>query len=293
MTERYLTRILRPRRLQRDSMSRERPSPLVVGAGLVVLTTLVFAVFGPLIAPTDPNATDLSIGVSPPVPGHPLGTDALGRDVLSRLIVGARTALAGPVLVAIGAMIIGSVIGVVAGYMGGRIDGVVMRWAELMYALPALLIVLVVVGIIGGGYVTAVALYIILIAPFDARIVRGATLEQKPRAYVEAARGLGLPRRQIMLAHIWPNVAPVELANAFLTIAWGITAFASLSYLGLGVDPGTPDWGRMLSDGRRLLTENPLAALVPGIALVLLAASMDLLGNAFFDWYTKRRGQRP
>jgi peptide/nickel transport system permease protein len=282
---------MRPGRLGLASTPRRRPSLLLIAAGLVVLITLVLAVFGEVLAPMNPNLPDLRIGVSPPIPGHPLGTDALGRDVLSRMIVGARTALIGPILVAVGAMVLGSAIGVVAGYMGGRIDGAVMRWAEFMFALPALLVVLVVVGIIGGGYVTAIVLYIVLIAPFDARIVRGATLEQKPRAYVEGARGLGLSRRQIMLGHIWPNVAPIEFANAFLTIAWAITAFAALSYLGLGVDPGTPDWGRMLADGRRLLGENPLAALAPGIALVMLAASIDLLGNASFDWFTKRRGR--
>lgn len=291
MTERSLTQILRPVRLHAGSVARHRPSLLVFAAGLIVLATLVLAMFGPLIAPLNPNAQDLRLGVSPPVPGHPLGTDALGRDVLSRLIVGSRTALVGPLLVAVGAMLLGSVIGVVAGYMGGKIDGAIMRWAELMFALPPLLIVLVVVAIVGGGYLTAVALYILLIAPYDARIVRGATLEQKPRPYVEAARGLGLSRGQVMLRHIWPNVAAIELANAFLTFAWGLVALASLSFLGLGVDPATADWGRMLSDGRRLLVENPLAALIPGIALVLLAASMNLLGDAVFEWLTKRRGQ--
>lgn len=291
MTERSFTPILRPVRLDPGSVARHRPSLLVFAAGLIVLVTLVLAMFGPLIAPINPNAQDLTIGVSPPVPGHLLGTDSLGRDVLSRLIVGSRTALVGPFLVAVGAMLLGSVLGVVAGYMGGKIDGAIMRWAELMFALPPLLIVLVVVAIVGGGYLTAVALYILLIAPYDARIVRGATLEQKPRPYVEAARGLGLSRGQVMLRHIWPNVAAIELANAFLTFAWGLVALASLSFLGLGVDPATADWGRMLSDGRRLLFENPLAALIPGIALVLLAASMNLLGDAVFEWFTKRRGQ--
>jgi peptide/nickel transport system permease protein len=145
-----------------------------------------------------------------------------------------------------------------------------------------------VVGIIGGGYLTAVGLYIVLISPYDARIVRGATLEQKPRPYVESARALGLTRTRIMFRHVWPNVAPLEIGNAFLTFAWGLVALASLSYLGLGVDPATPDWGRMLSDGRRLLLENPLAALIPGLMLVLLAASMNLLGDAVFERLSAR-----
>jgi len=279
--------VIRPSRVEASTIKR-RPTVVLMFAVLVVGVSVVFAVFGEAIAPMNPNAQDLSIGVSPPVPGHPLGTDTLGRDVLSRVIVGARTALVGPVLIAIGAMLLGSYLGLLAGYRGGRFDGVIMRWAELMFALPPLLIVLVVVGIIGGGYLMAVGLYIILIAPYDARIVRGATLEQKPRPYVEAARALGLTRTRIMFRHVWPNVAPVEIANAFLTFAWGLVALASLSYLGLGVDPATPDWGRMLSDGRRLLLENPLAALVPGLMLVLLAASMNLLGDAVFERLSAR-----
>lgn len=274
--------ILRPSRIEASKV-KSRPPVVLMFAVLVVAVSVVFAVFGEAIAPMDPNAQDLSIGVSPPVPGHPLGTDTLGRDVLSRVIAGARTALVGPILIAIGAMLLGSYLGLVAGYRGGRFDGAIMRWAELMFALPPLLIVLVVVGIIGGGYLMAVGLYIVLIAPYDARIVRGATLEQKPRPYVEAARALGLTRTRIMFKHVWPNVAPVEIGNAFLTFAWGLVALASLSYLGLGVDPATPDWGRMLSDGRRLLLENPLAALVPGLMLILLAASMNLLGDAVFE----------
>jgi peptide/nickel transport system permease protein len=249
---------------------------------------VVFAIAGLLIAPYDPYQTDLLIGITRPSTEHWLGTDDLGRDVLSRTIVGARTALVGPALVALGAMLIGSVLGVFAGYRGGRWDALVMRWVELMYALPGLLVAIVVVGVLGGGYARAVALLVVLTAPYDTRLIRGATLEQRNLAYVEAAEVLGLPRRNIMFRQIWPNLAPIVVANTFLTFAFALVALAALSFLGLGVGPGTADWGRMLSDSRVLLFENPWTAFAPAAMLVLTAVSMNLLG----DWAYERLSDR-
>jgi peptide/nickel transport system permease protein len=256
--------------------------------GTFVIGVVVLAVFGPLIAPQSPNAQDLSLGVSGRSSAHWLGTDDLGRDVLSRAIVGARTALIGPAIIAIGAMAIGTVLGLLAGYRGGRTDSVIMRWVDLMYSLPGLLVVIVVVGVLGGGYVEAVVLLTVLTVPYDTRIVRGLTLQQRNLPYVEAARVLGLSRTRIMVRHIWPNVLPVELANAFLTFAFSLVALASLSYLGLGAGPATPDWGRMLADGRVLLFDNPAASLAPGLLLVATAAAVNILGDQFYEWLSDR-----
>ena len=154
--------------------------------------------------------------------------------------------------------------------------------------MPALLVAIVVVGVLGGGYFLAVGLLVILFSPVDTRIVRGATLDQRSRAYVEAARMLGLPSRRIMVRHIWPNVLPLALANAFLTFAFSIVSLAALSFLGLGVGPGTADWGRMLSDSRTLLFDVPAAALAPGIAIVVTAASVNVIG----DWLYERLSDR-
>ena len=260
-----------------------------VGIALVVLAAVVVcAIFGPWIAPYDPNDPDLLASLEPPSREHPLGTDDLGRDILSRTIVGARTAIVGPLLIAFGAALIGNVLGLIAGYRGGVTDSAISRWVDFVYALPALLVAIVVVGVLGGGYFLAVALLVVLFSPIDTRIVRGATLDQRSRPYVEAARMLGLSDRRIMTRHVWPNVLPLALANAFLTFAFAIVSLSALSFLGLGVGPATPDWGRMLADSRTLLFDVPTAALAPGIAIVLTAASVNVIG----DWLYERLSER-
>jgi peptide/nickel transport system permease protein len=263
-------------------------SPAVGFAILVLAAVVVCAAFGHWIAPRDPNEQDLLAGLTGPSREHLLGTDDLGRDIASRTIVGARTAIVGPLLIALGAMLIGNVLGLLAGYFGGLTDSVISRWVDLVYAMPALLVAIVVVGVLGGGYFLAVALLVILFSPVDSRIVRGATLDQRSRPYVEAARTLGLSNRRIMVAHIWPNVLPLALANAFLTFAFSIVSLTSLSFLGLGVGPATADWGRMLSDSRTLLFDVPAAALAPGIAIVATAASVNVIGDWLYEWLSDR-----
>lgn len=263
-------------------------SPAVGLAFLVLAAVVACAAFGEWIAPRDPNEQDLLFSFTGPSREHLLGTDDLGRDIASRTIVGARTAVVGPVLIALGAMLIGNVLGLLAGYFGGLADSAISRWVDFVYAMPALLVAIVVVGVLGGGYFLAVALLVILFSPIDTRIVRGATLDQRTRPYVEAARMLGLSNLRIMAAHIWPNVLPLALANAFLTFAFSIVSLASLSFLGLGVGPGTADWGRMLSDSRTLLFDVPAAALAPGIAIVVTAASVNVIG----DWLYEKLSDR-
>ncbi len=266
---------------------RQRLPLLVLAGGAFVAVVVLSATIGPAIVP-DPDSQDLAIGVTPPSGDHWFGTDDLGRDVFARTVVGARTAIVGPLIIAIGAMLLGNLLGLLAGYRGGSTDSVIMRWADLMYALPGLLVAIVVVGIVGGGYFVAVGLLVLLSAPFDARLVRGATLEQRSLPYVEAARTLGLSPRRIMLRHIWPNLAPLVVVNTCLTFAFSLVTLAALSFLGLGAGPGTADWGRMLSDGRELLFDNPVAALAPGVLLVLTAASVSLIG----DWLYERLSDR-
>jgi peptide/nickel transport system permease protein len=263
-------------------------SPSVALAFVVVAAVVVCAIFGSLIAPHDPSEQDLLAGLLPPGGDYPLGTDDLGRDILSRTIVGARTALVGPLIIAIGAMLIGNVLGLVAGYRGGLTDSVISRTVDFVYAMPALLVAIVVVGVLGGGYYLAVGLLVVLFSPVDARIVRGATLDQRSRPYVEAARVLGLSSSRIMFRHIWPNVLPLALANAFLTFAFSLVSLSALSFLGLGVGPGAADWGRMLSDSRTLLFDNPASALAPGLALVAMAASVNVIGDWIYEWLSDR-----
>jgi peptide/nickel transport system permease protein len=274
------------------SASRPRSSRaplLIVGlsvAWIVMIT--IFCLVGSAIAPYSAVAQNLSIGMAGPTAQHWLGTDALGRDVLSIIIVGARTAVIGPAIIAVVSMTIGSALGLLAGYYGGHTDTVIMRWADVMYALPGLIVAIVVVGVTGGGYWLAVLVITILSIPYDARIVRAATLDQRGRPYVEAAKLLGVRDRVLLARHIFPNVLPIELANAFLTFAFSLVTLASLSFLGLGVPPGTPDWGRLLADSYERLSDNALASIAPGVMLVLTAASASIVG----DWLYERLSDR-
>jgi peptide/nickel transport system permease protein len=260
---------------------------VIVACFAVVAVVAVMAVLGSLIAPQNPNAQHLTSVLARPDGTYWLGTDSLGRDVLSRLIAGARTAVLGPLLIAGGSMLIGNLLGLWAGYRGGWADTLVMRWVDLMWSVPGLLVVIVVVGTIGGGYWLSVGLLLVLTVPFDARVVRAATLEQAPRPYVEAARVLGVPDWRIML-QIWPNVSPVAVANAFLNFAGSIGFLAALSFLGFGVPPGTPDWGLMLSEGESDLFTNPVAVLAPAAMIVITATAMNLIG----DWLQERLAAR-
>lgn len=272
----------------RPLVRRQRFPVLILLCFVVVALVAVCAVAGSWIAPHDASEQDLLLGITGPSGSHLFGTDTLGQDIFSRVIVGARVAVLGPLVIALGAMLVGNLLGTIAGYRGGIVDFLIMRWADIMYALPALLIAIVVVGVISGGYWTAVALLTVLTAPYDARLIRASVLEQRPRPYVEAARTLGLSQVRIMFTHIWPNVLPIVVANTFLNFAFSLVTLSGLSYLGLGAAPGTADWGRMIADNRNLLFQNPLAALGPGAALVLTAAAVNLLGDWLYEWLSDR-----
>ncbi|MGI8702600.1 MAG: ABC transporter permease [Nocardioidaceae bacterium] len=270
-----------------EGRTRSGPGLLIWLCWAIVIVVIFLALLGVQIAP-DADTQDLATGVSGPSGTHWLGTDDLGRDVLSRVIVGTRTAFVGPVLITLGSGLLGSLLGLFAGYVGGLTDSVILRWADLMFALPGHLVAIVVVGVLGGGYYLAIAVLIVLSSPFDTRLIRAATLEQRPRAFIEAARVLGLPGRRIAVRHVLPNLVPLMIASVFLGFAYGLLALAALSFLGLGVPAGTPDWGRMLAESRSLLFENPWAALAPGAMLILTAASMNLIG----DWLAERLSDR-
>jgi len=250
-----------------------RFQPFVAVAVIVIAAVVVCAAFGSLIAPYSASAQNLGAALAGPGHGHLLGTDDLGRDVLSRVIVGARTALIGPAVVALGAMIIGTFLGLVAGYGGGTVGALIMRWVDLMYAVPQLLIAVVVVGILHGSYWEAVAVLIVLTAPGDTRIMRGGAVEQRGLPYVEAARVTGLPARTIVFRHIWPSLMPLTVAQSFLN---------------LGVGPGAADWGRMLSEGLNFIAGNPLMAIAPGTCIILTAASMNVIGDWMYETLSAR-----
>lgn len=279
--------------LAAPARQRRRLPPAILVVCLVLFVGVIFlAVFGKLVAPQDPNAQDLTSILLRPSGAHLLGTDSLGRDVFSRILVGARSALIGPLVVAAVATLFGNTLGLLAGYRGGLADTFVMRWVDFMLAVPSLLVIVVVAGALGSSYWLAVGVLTVLTIPVDARVIRGATLEQIPRPYVEAAKTLGVSNRRIMLLHIWPNVSPIAVANALLLFSASFVGLAGFSYLGLGAAPGTPDWGLMLSENQTLLFTNPMAVLAPGIAIVLTATSVNLLGDWYYEWIAGRGATR-
>jgi peptide/nickel transport system permease protein len=271
-----------------DKRKMRRPPWLPVFCGVFLVLVAVCAITGSLLAPHDPAAQNLALSVQPPGGGHLLGTDASGRDVFSRLIAGTRTAFFGPVLVVLGSAALGSLLGLTAGYRGGWLDSLMMRGVDLAYALPGLLLAIVILGVLGGGYLVAVLVLVILTVPYDTRIIRGATLQQRTLPYVDAARTLGLPRRTIMWRHIWPNITPLLVANGFLNFAFTLVALAGLSFLGLGAGPGTPDWGGMINENLTVIQTNPVATLGPAALVVLTAAAMNIVG----DWTFERVSDR-
>jgi peptide/nickel transport system permease protein len=262
--------------------------PVIGLSGLVIAGVVVMAALGSLLAPQSPSLEHLEIIAKGPSGSHWLGTDALGRDVFSRAIVGTRSAFLGPVVIAVGSFVLGNVLGLLSGFYRGIADSIIMRWVDMMWSVPTLLVLIVVRGVIGTGYWTSVGILLILTIPFDTRVVRGATLEQMPRPYVEAAKTLGVRNRRVMFLHVWPNVLPIAIANAFLVFAGSLVVMAGLSFLGLGVPPGTPDWGVMLSENEQLIFLNPVATLVPAGMIVLTASAMNLMG----DWLHERLARR-
>jgi len=262
---------------------------VLVGMSLVIVTLVIFcALFQQFVTPYSAGTQDLNNTLAGPSLSHLLGTDDLGRDVFSRIIVGARSALIGPAIIAFGAMLIGTLLGLTAGYRGGWYQTLVMRWVDLMFAVPQLLIAIVVVGVLQGSYWEAVLVLIVLTAPADTRLLRGATVAQRNLPYVEALRVVGVPSRRILAGHVWPTLMPLTVAQTFLNFATSIVTLASLSFLGLGVAPGAADWGRMLAEGRDLVVVNPWAAIGPGLAIALTAASMNIVG----DWLLERLSSR-
>jgi peptide/nickel transport system permease protein len=250
--------------------------------GVVVLLAVV-AIFAPWIVPRPPSQQSLIDSAVGPNATYRLGTDNLGRDILSRAIYGTRGALFGPMVIAIGAGFLGTALGLLTGSVGGWVDGVVMRLIDLIYAVPPLLLAIVVVGVFGGGYVLAVVVIIVLSAPGDVRQVRSAVLAQRNLPYVEAARVVGLSNRRIAIRHVLPNVAATVAANVLLEFVTGLVSLSGLAFLGLGVAPGSADWGLMVAENRGILDLNPWAAVVPAVLITLTAVAMTILGDRVYD----------
>jgi len=253
---------------------------------LIVLALVVLcAVLAPLLAPFDPNAQDLLTRLSPPqwTGGHLLGTDNLGRDVLSRLIYGARISLFVGLAVALISGTIGALIGIVAGYRGGWADRVLMRLADVQLAFPAILLALAVVAFLGNGLWVVIIVLGVTNWVSYARVTRSSVLSLRERDYVLEARAIGVGPATIMRRHLLPNVLASLITIAALNVASAIVVESALSFLGLGVPADIPTWGSMLADGQLYLGTSWWIAVFPGLALMLTALSINITGDAVRD----------
>ena len=252
-------------------------------AGAVFLAILAAAaVFAPLIAPYDPNAMDYMM-LEEPSPAHPLGVDDLGRDLLSRIVHGARVSLfVGLVTVAL-ALVLGVAMGVAAGYFGGWIDMLIMRYIDLQWAFPNILIAVYLVAVFGTGLLNVIVAISLAYLDDFARVARGMTLSVKEEQYVAAARAVGCSDRRIMVRHILPNITAPVIVLATVSVSNAILAEAVLSFLGLGVSADTPTWGLILSEARSFVTRAWWLGIFPGLAIMLTVLSINFLGDALRD----------
>jgi peptide/nickel transport system permease protein len=254
----------------------------VVGMA-VIATFIVLAVFAPVIAPDDPLATSWTLVRKPASALHWFGTDDLGRDILSRVIYGARASLmAGAIAVGI-AILIGVPFGLLSGYRGGFVDALISRITDAMLACPFLILAIALAAFLGPSLGNAMIAIGITTTPIFVRLTRGQVMSVKVEDYVEAARAMGNPHWRIALFHILPNIMPALLVQATLSIAAAIIAEAALSFLGLGQQPPAPSWGSMLNAAQRFLSNAPWMALWPGLAIFLVVLSFNLVGDGLRD----------
>jgi peptide/nickel transport system permease protein len=252
--------------------------------GLVIFVLVVLAaIFAPVLAPHDPLEQNVLQKLKPPSEAHPIGTDGFGRDILSRLLYGARISLIIGIASTLIAMVIGSIIGILAGWYGGRLDAVIMQAMDILLAFPSLILGLIIVAMLGPSMTNIIAAIAITSIPPFARIARAPTIAVKGREYIEAGRSLGFSDTRLMGLHVLPNIFPEILVMGSLWLAAAIRTEASLAFVGLGVKPPTPTWGGMIREGFESILDSAWLALMPGTAILVVVFALNLLGDGLRD----------
>lgn len=264
-------------------------NPLALFGFAILAVILISAIFAPVLAPYDPRAIDLRARFASPGGEHPFGTDAAGSDVLSRVIYGSRLALMSGVVVLLISALGGSLLGLFAGFRGGWVDEVLMRITDMFLAFPGLILAMAVVAALQrrGILVVVVAIAIRWWAPY-ARMMRAQVLTLRELDYVESARAAGVPRGRILMRHILPNAMSPIIVQATLDLGYIILTAAALSFLGFGAQPGEPDWGRMVADGREHLRDAWWVVTFPGLAILFTVMAFNLVGDAARDIFDPR-----
>lgn len=249
----------------------------------ILLLLVTAAAFAPFLAPADPVRHDLEQDLIPYSREHPLGTDKLGRDILSRIIYGARISLlVGLTTVAL-SLFFGLMIGSMAGYLGGWIDQLIMRVVDILLAFPGILLAIAFTAVLGPGLDHVILALSLIGWTGYARLVRGEILALREREFIQAARAMGCKPARVIVFHLLPNLLPPLLVQATFGLAGAIIAEGSLSFLGLGVEPPTPSWGSMLNEGRQFLLVAPHLTTYPGLAIMLTVLALNLVGDALQD----------
>lgn len=261
-----------------------------VGAAIAV-TWAAIALVGPALAPYGPTAVDLTARLQAPSLTHLFGTDDLGRDVFSRVLLGARLSLPIGLAVALIGGVLGIALGAIAAYAGGHLEEAVMRTADIVLAFPPLILAMAIAAARGAGVANAMVALVIIWWPQYARLSRGLILVQREQEYVQAARALGHGPARILFGHILPNAAGPIVALLTLDVGNAIITFSSLSFLGLGAVPPTPEWGAMVSAGRLLIDQWWVSGM-PGLAILSVALAFNFLGDGFRDWLDPRARRR-
>ncbi len=260
-----------------------KKSPLtVLGLALTIFLVLV-AIFAPLIAPYDPIKQDLKNRLQPPSWEHPFGTDQLGRDIFSRVVWGSRISLFIALIVVAISFTVGTTIGIISGYFGGKVDEVLMRITDMFMAFPRLVLALAVAAALGPGLFNTMLAIAFVSWVYYARLARASTLQIREEVYIEAARAIGASDRRILFLHVLPMVIAPVVVQATLDMGGTILTAAGLGFLGLGVQPPTPEWGVMVSEGRRFITEQWWVSTFPGFAILLATLGFNLLGDGIND----------
>ena len=250
---------------------------------------LLTAIFARYLCPYDPDAQDLTMAMKPPGWEHPLGTDRYGRDMLSRVIIGSTISIYATLLLVAVITVIGTVIGIICGWCGGKTDTILMRISDLFLAFPGLVFALAVAGVLGGGIQNAIIALAVISWPKFARLARGLTLAQKDSTYMMAAKLSGSSTPKLLVKHILPNIDGPVLVTSVLDIGTMMMELAGLSFLGLGVKPPMAEWGNMINDGRSMLQIAPWMVQAPGAAIFITVMIFNLLGDTVRDYMDPRQ----
>jgi peptide/nickel transport system permease protein len=268
-------------------------SPLTVfGLSLIGVFALC-ALLAPVIAPYGPVDQSLDVRLQPPSPAHWLGTDQLGRDVFSRMLFGARISLTVGLVVVLSAGVFGTSVGLIAGYTGGIVDEVLMRATDVFFAFPPLILAMAIAGALGPSLNNAMIAIAVVTWPVYARLVRGQVLSLRERDYVVAARSVGASTTRILQRHLLPNTLAPILVQASFDLGGAILSTAGLSFIGFGAQPPTPEWGFMISEGRKFISTQPWLSLFPGLAILFSVAAFNFIGDGLRDALDPRLQSTP